>query len=82
MMKCREASEMASRQLDLVLGPGQRLRLRLHLMLCRYCRNYARQLAFLHRVAPQLQDVIEQRTDIRLSAARKEAIRQSLEAHD
>ncbi len=82
MMNCKQASEMASQQLDRELGLRQRLGLKLHLLICRYCRNYARQLAFLHRAAPKLQAYIESRDEHRLTEQQKEKLRQVLQPRD
>lgn len=82
MMNCKQASEMASQQLDRELGLRQRVGLKLHLLMCRYCRTYARQLAFLHRAAPKLESIIEECNDITLPPERKKRMRQSLEEHN
>lgn len=53
MMQCKEASHLVSQALDRPLGPGERLRLRLHLFICHYCNDFSRQLSFLRRSARQ-----------------------------
>ena len=49
MISCRQAAELASERLDRRISLGERLRLRLHLALCRSCSRYQRQLRFLRR---------------------------------
>jgi hypothetical protein len=44
---CRDASRLQSEALDQSLPLGKRLGLRLHLLLCRWCRRYGKQLHFL-----------------------------------
>jgi len=44
---CREAVRLQSEQMDHPLGWWQRLGLKVHLMLCTWCRRYGRQLRFL-----------------------------------
>lgn len=56
MLNCKENSELVSQALDRPLGLRERLAMRLHLMMCRGCRNFEKQLAFLRKAARQLQD--------------------------
>jgi predicted anti-sigma-YlaC factor YlaD len=45
MITCRQASVLLSKREDLPLGRIDRIKLRLHLAICSYCRNVARQFA-------------------------------------
>ena len=66
MYSCKQASELASRAMDQPLAPAERLLLRLHLMMCRGCRNFTHQIGFLRRAAhtlPGMLDKDEDRTD-------------------
>ena len=47
MLNCREVSERASDFLDATLPFGVRLQMRLHLLMCRICREYVRQMALV-----------------------------------
>ncbi len=78
MMNCKEATDLVSQNLDRQLGLGQRIALRLHLLMCHYCRNYAHHLAFLRRAAANLEDHIENQTNLSLSEESKAKIKQSL----
>ncbi|MEY2631996.1 MAG: hypothetical protein RIR00_650 [Pseudomonadota bacterium] len=49
MITCKHATRLASRQLDALLGIGQRLALWLHLSYCPGCRRAARQFRFLQQ---------------------------------
>lgn len=45
MLKCKHLVDSADLLIDNVeLRPGQRLSLHLHLLMCRHCRRYLRQL--------------------------------------
>lgn len=44
VLSCRDVTERASEYLDGDLPRWQRLRVRLHLFICRDCRRYVRQL--------------------------------------
>ena len=48
---CREAARLQSEALDRLLTWRQKLGLRLHLLLCKWCRRYGRQLLFLRDAA-------------------------------
>jgi hypothetical protein len=52
MMLCREATRLMSKPLDAPLSLGERLSLRLHLGMCRPCRQCNAQFDLLHRVGP------------------------------
>jgi len=47
MISCKEASRLASQQLERQLTLGERVRLRLHLAICVGCRRMERQFRFL-----------------------------------
>ena len=56
MISCRQASLLLSKREDLPLGRMERLKLRLHLAICRYCRNVARQFASIRLAMKKLRD--------------------------
>jgi predicted anti-sigma-YlaC factor YlaD len=45
---CKEVTEMISRELDVGLSLLDRIKVRLHLMTCRWCRRYLKQIDFIH----------------------------------
>ena len=47
MLKCREITERASDFLDATLPWHVRLQVRLHLIMCRFCREYVRQMTIV-----------------------------------
>lgn len=50
LISCAVAAELISRSLDDVLTPRQQLMLRLHLVYCRVCARFKRQVVMLHRL--------------------------------
>jgi hypothetical protein len=48
---CREATRMQSEGLDRHLGLAQQIGLRIHLILCKWCRRYGKQIGFLRSAA-------------------------------
>ncbi len=51
MLNCKQASELASQAMDEKLPFRERMALKLHLLLCRSCTNFTRQLAFLREAS-------------------------------
>ena len=51
---CREVSELVSQGLDRELGFGERLALGLHFRICKGCRRFGRQMAYLRSALEHL----------------------------
>jgi predicted anti-sigma-YlaC factor YlaD len=47
MLSCKDVSKLLSERLDRQLGLMERVRLRMHLVMCTGCSRVERQLAFL-----------------------------------
>lgn len=56
MLTCAEATRLASDALDRPLTGPQRLRLRVHLLLCSACRKFAKQLHWLQAASAHYTD--------------------------
>ena len=54
MLNCREIAGRASDFIDAALPWHVRLQVRLHLMMCRFCREYVRQVALVSRTLGRL----------------------------
>jgi predicted anti-sigma-YlaC factor YlaD len=54
MLNCREITERASDFLDGTSPWHARFQVRLHLMMCRFCREYVRQMALVVRTLQRL----------------------------
>ena len=48
---CAEMSRLASRSFERPLSLRTRLKMRLHYLICAWCKRYFKQLAFLHEAA-------------------------------
>ncbi len=80
MLSCKQVSELVSESHDRHLSRGERLRVRLHLMLCKLCRRYQRQIRFIEHIGRRLAG--EETPLIKpLDEAARERIRQKLEQH-
>ena len=59
MLTCKEVSRLVSQGLDRRLGFGERIALRVHLMICTGCTNFGRQVAFLRKAMARIGDSSE-----------------------
>ena len=55
-LTCKEATRLVSEGLDRELGGWERLRLRLHLLICDGCTNFSRQVDFIRRAIRKFSD--------------------------
>ncbi len=53
MLRCREVSKLVSESMERELPFGTRVQVWMHLMLCRFCAGFARQVRLLRRVVRQ-----------------------------
>ena len=59
MLTCKEVTELTSESLDGGLPIRQRIALRLHLLTCKFCSRYKRQLVFMRDAIRQYAEKIE-----------------------
>ena len=52
---CAEMSRLTSRALEQPLTIKTRMKMRLHFVICAWCRRYFEQINFLHHTAPRLE---------------------------
>ena len=79
MLSCKEIANLASQSLDTKLTMRQRLGMRLHLMMCKFCSNYTKNLKFIHRtMASQEQNETLNQCKESLSSTARARIRQKL----
>ena len=75
---CREAVRAQSDLLDRPATLSVRLGLWLHLLLCKLCKRYGRQIRFLRTAAHEYGDEFTQATPQKLSEAARERMKQKL----
>ncbi len=63
MYSCEQASRLSSRAMEEPLTPTERVLLRMHLMMCNRCSNFARQIEFLRRASSRLPEMLEKDAD-------------------
>ena len=77
---CREAARLQSAALDRKLTLRQRLGLRIHLALCKWCRRYGEQITFLRSTTQRYAQDDQHSPPQVLSSQARERIKQRLEA--
>jgi hypothetical protein len=80
MLKCKEASQLVSRALDEKLSMRERIELKFHLFICKYCSTFNQQLKTLTIAISKLRKTIEDDTSITLPKETKSRIAQSFES--
>jgi hypothetical protein len=75
---CREAARLQSEALDKKLSFSKRVGLALHLMICKWCRRYGKQIRFLRSAAEQCPEHLTEAVPQKLSAEARERIRERL----
>jgi hypothetical protein len=75
---CRQATRLQSDAMDRPLSFCEKLGLRLHLFLCKWCRRYGEQLKFLRSAAHQCEEHESYQQTQRLSPEARERIKQTL----
>jgi hypothetical protein len=56
LLSCQEVTRLVSQGLDRRLGLGERIAVRVHLLICDGCTNFTRQVKFLRRAVARLGD--------------------------
>lgn len=74
---CRQASRLQSEGMDRPLTLLEALGLRIHLLLCKWCRRYGKQLKFLRNAAHHCE---EHQSPQKLSPEARERIKQRLQS--
>src|SRR6266481_1570518 len=78
---CKTAARLQSEALDRKLPLRQRFGLRVHLLLCKWCRRYEKQIIFLRNAAHEHPDEMAEPAPKKLSVEARERIRKQLRAN-
>ena len=81
MLSCKDVTQLISESMDHSLPLGKRIGVRIHLLMCRFCERYERQLLLIRETVKHLvaaQDKPEDPSGEILSEETRERIRQSL----
>ncbi len=77
---CKEATRLQSAAMDRTLSLNERLGLRFHLLLCKWCRRYEAHVKFLRSAARQCDDHDDPKQRQGLSPEARERIKQKLQS--
>ena len=79
MLSCKEITELVSKSLDTKVPFMKRMELKMHLMMCRLCNRYAKQIRSLHNVIKHNKfDSVDE--SVSLSAESKDNMKQALKS--
>jgi len=81
MLSCKDVTQLISESMDASLPIGKRIGVRLHLLICKFCLRYKRQLLLIRETARRLaasEEPYGSLTGEPLSEGAKERIRKSL----
>lgn len=77
---CPEITRLASESCERKLSWRERWRMRLHFLICDWCRRYAAQVRLLHRLAPRLTSRAPQLQRRPMPPDAKERLKQRLQS--
>jgi len=81
MLSCKDVTRLISESMDRSLPIGKRVGVRFHLLICKFCARYERQLLLIRdtvRPLAAMEDTYGSLIGARLSEEAKERIRSSL----
>ena len=81
MLSCKQASQLISQSLDRPLTMRERVALKLHLFVCKYCKRFSQQVQTLRVAIKIMVSSIESNNNIEMSSAAKKRIADLVEAH-
>ncbi len=80
MLSCKDASRLVSQSLDRPISVRERLALGFHLMICKFCRRFTRQLAQVSAAIHGLTRQMEQDESVQLPVEASRRIAMALES--
>lgn len=79
MFRCQEVSQKVSASMDAALPLHHRMAIRFHLMMCRYCARFRRQLILLRKICRHVDaEPADEQATARLSSEAKARIKERL----
>ncbi len=81
MLDCKQASQLISQSLDRNLTLRERFALKLHLLICEFCKQFSQHMQTLHVALRRMTGSIENNDTIKMSATAKKRITDLVEAN-
>ena len=80
MFKCKEVTRLVSESLDRKLPLYQRIGVRIHLLMCKFCARFKKQLLFIHEtIRLHVEHGKDTELSIKLPSEARERIRRSMQ---
>lgn len=80
MFRCNDVSQKVSQSMDTALPVHQQMAIWLHIMMCRYCYRFRKQLMVLRKMGRQIESATTDDTSrISLSPEAKERIKKKID---
>lgn len=80
MLTCKQASKLISQSLDHPLSWSERVRLKLHLIICDACTQFKQQLNLLRTALQRIRNATENDLNIQLPSDVKDRIVRTIES--
>ena len=80
MLSCKNASQIISQSLDRPLTMRERFALKLHLLICKYCKQFSQQLHAIRVALKLASSAIENDDTIKMPSETKNRLMQSIES--
>lgn len=80
LLECQEVSKLITHSMDEPLTLRQRLLVRWHLLVCRYCRRFQKQVFWLRKILRSKSEMMTEKkvSNVGLSNGAKERIKEAL----
>lgn len=79
LLNCKQTSQLVSQSLDRRLSLGERIAVRVHLCICKYCKRFRQQLLAMRKGLQRMTASIEQDTQIHMPSETKARIAKVLD---
>ena len=80
MLTCKQASQFISTSLDRPLSFNERFALKLHLLVCKYCKRFSQQVSAMRVALRTMVSSIENDNSIKMPSLAKDRITAAVEA--
>ena len=74
MLSCKQTSQIISQSLDRPLTMREHFALKLHLLICKYCKRFSQQVQTLHVAIKTMVSSIESNNSIKMPSMAKKRI--------
>ncbi len=76
VFNCQSVARLVSESMDHKLSPGRRLGVRFHLLMCRHCSRYQKQLHFIRRLFSSQSSFKSESSSVTMDKSAKKRLRQ------